>query len=224
MDGSMASLTAVADGDVYTRSILNLEVTEQEALALLEADHCTRIEGFAILSCEPPACTLTVDDRSFTFTLDNNVGNVLALVLSADEDNLIVWRLAVFHELQCGTCAEVKDGLRLDAEYFGLASHLICTSKHPDTGRNHDHTTGRRHSIKCFLDSLGVICSRCRGTIILDVKRVCRSDGWQLWQFYGSPSFRSVLCTLLSCDTSESLCLSEHWQSHERSKHDCFND
>ena len=62
MDGSMASLTAVADGDVYTRSILNLEVTEQEALALLEADHCTRIECFAILSCEPPACTLTVDD------------------------------------------------------------------------------------------------------------------------------------------------------------------
>ena len=79
-------------------------------------------------------------------------------------------------------------------------------------------------SIKCFLDSLGVVFCRSGSTIILDVERVFRSDGWQLWQFYGSPSFWSVLCNLLCCDTSESLCFSEHWQSHERSKHDCLND
>ena len=136
----MASLTAVADGDVHTRSILNLEVAEQEALALLEADHCTRIEGFAILSSEPPACALTVDDGSFSFTLDNNVGNVLAFVLSADEDSLGIRCLAIFHEFQGGTCAEVKDGLRLDAEHLGLAGHLVCATKHPGTCRYYDHT------------------------------------------------------------------------------------
>ena len=109
MDGSMASLTAVADGDVHTRSILNFEVTEQEALALLEADHCTRIEGFAILSCEPPACTLTIDNRSFTFALYNNVA--LVLVLATDKYSLIIWSLAVFYEFQCSSCAKVEHSL-----------------------------------------------------------------------------------------------------------------
>ena len=159
MNGSMASLSAVADGDVHTRSILNLEVAEQEALALFEADHRTRIKGFAILSCEPPACALTINNRSYTFTLDNNVSNILTLVLSADEDSLGIRRLAIFHELQGSTCAKVEDGLRLDAKYLGSAGHLVFTTKHPGTGRNYDHTTGRRHCIECFLDSLGVVCS-----------------------------------------------------------------
>ena len=171
MNSTIVGSIAVTQGNVDTRSILDLEIANQESAAFLEADHRSWIECLLIVASLPPAGSLTIDNRSFTFTLYNNVA--LVLILATNEYSLIIWRLAVFHELQCGTCAEVKDGLRLDAEYFGLASHLICTSKHPDTGRNHDHTTGRRHSIKCFLDSLGVICSRCRGTIILDVKRVC---------------------------------------------------
>ena len=109
MDGSMASLTAVADGDVHTRSILNFEVTEQEALALLEADHCTRIEGFAILSCEPPACTLTIDNRSFTFALYNNVA--LVPVLTTDKECFVVRCLTIFNEFQSRSCAKVEHSL-----------------------------------------------------------------------------------------------------------------
>ena len=222
MNCTMVCTIAVTQGDVDTRSILNLEIANQKSAAFLESDHGSRIESLLVVASLPPAGSLTIDNRSFTFALYDNVA--LVLVLATDKERLIVRSLAVFYELQGGSSAKVENSLRLDAEYLGLACHLVCTTKHPCTGRDHDHTTGRRHSIKCFLDSLGVVCSRCRGTIILDVERVCRSDGRQLWQFYGSPSFRSVLCVLLGCDTSESLCFSEHWQSHERSQHDCLND
>ena len=223
MNSTIAGTIAVTQGDVDTRSILNLEIANQESAAFLESDHSSRIESLLVVASLPPAGSLTIDNRSFTFALYNNVA--LVLVLATDKYSLIIWSLAVFYELQGGSSAKVENSLRLDAEYLGLACcHLVGTTKHPCTGRNHDHTTGRRYSIKCFLDSLGVVCSRCRGTIILDVERVCRSDGRQLWQFYGSPSFRSVLCVLLGCDTSESLCFCEHRQSHERSQHDCLND
>ena len=218
MNSTMVCTIAVTQGDVDTRSILNLEIANQESAAFLEADHGSRIESLLVVASLPPAGSLTIDDRSFTFALYNNVA--LVLVLATDKERFVVRCLTIFNEFQSRSCAKVEHSLRLDAEYLGSACHLVCTTKHPCTGRNHDHTTGRRHSIKCFLDSLGVVCSRCRGTIILDIKCVCRSDGRQLWQFYGSPSFRSVLCVLLGCDTSESLCFSEHWQSHERSKHD----
>ena len=222
MNSTIAGTIAVTQGDVDTRSILNLEIANQESAAFLESDHGSRIESLLVVASLPPAGSLTIDNRSFTFALYNNVA--LVFVLATDKERFVVRCLTIFHEFQCSTFAKVENSLRLDAEYLGSACHLVCTTKHPCTGRNHDHTTGRRHSIKSFLDSLGVVCSRCRGTIILDIKCVCRSDGRQLWQFYSSPSFRSVLCVLLGCDTSESLCFSEHWQSHERSQHDCLND
>ena len=222
MNCTIAGTIAVTQGDVDPRSILNLEIANQESAAFLETDHRSRIEFLLVVASLPPAGSLTVNNRSFTFTLYNNVA--LVLVLATDKDCFVIWCLSIFHELQGCSCAKVENGFRLDAEYFGLACHLVYTTKHPCTGRDHDHTTCCRHSIKCFLDSLGVIFSRCRSTIIFDIKCVCRSDGRQLWQFYGSPSFRSFLCVLLGCDTSESLCFCEHWQSHERSQHDCLND
>ena len=222
MNSTIVGSIAVTQGNVDTRSILDLEIANQESAAFLETDHRSRIEFLLVVASLPPAGSLTVNNRSFTFTLYNNVA--LVLILATNKDCFVIWCLSIFYEFQGCSCAKVENGFRLDAEYFGLAWHLVYTTKHPCTGRNHDHTTGRRHSIKCSLDSLGVVSSRCRGTIILDIKCVCRSDGRQLWQFYGSPSFRSVLCVLLGCDTSESLCFSEHWQSHESRKHDCLND
>ena len=222
MNSTIVGSIAVTQGNVDTRSILDLEIANQESAAFLETDHRSRIEFLLVVASLPPAGSLTVNNRSFSFTLYNNVA--LVLVLATDKERFVVRCLTIFHEFQCSTFAKVENGFRLDAEYLGSAGHLVCATKHPGTGRNHDHTTCCRHSIKCSLDSLGVVCSRCRGTIILDIKCVCRSDGRQLWQVYGSPSFRSVLCNLLGCDTSESLCFSEHWQSHERSQHDCLND
>ena len=222
MNRCMACLTAIADSKIYTWSVLNLYISNHETRTLFEADHGSRIECLLIVACLPPACSLTINNRSFSFTLNDDI--TLFSVLATDKERFVVRCLTIFHEFQCSTFAKVENSLRLDAEYLGLACHLVCTTKHPCTGRDHDHTTGRRHSIQCFLDSLGVVFCRSRSTIILDIKCVCRSDGRQLWQFYGSPSFRSFLCVLLGCDTSESLCFSEHWQSHERSQHDCLND
>ena len=110
MNSSMTCLATVTDGDVHTWSILNFEVAEQETLTLFEAYHRTRVEGLALLFCQPPACTLAVNDRCFAFTLDNNIGNILALVLTTDEYCLVVRSLAVFYELQGGTCAKVEYG------------------------------------------------------------------------------------------------------------------
>ena len=110
MNSSMTCLATVTDGDVHTWSILNFEVAKQETLTLFEAYHRTRVEGLALLFCQPPACTLSGDDRCFAFTLDNNIGNILALVLTTDEYSLVVRSLAIFHELQGGTCAKVEYG------------------------------------------------------------------------------------------------------------------
>lgn len=107
----MTCLATVTDGDVHTWSILNFEVAEQETLTLFEAYHRTWVEGLALLFCQPPACTLSVDDRCFAFTLDYNVA--LILILTTDEYSLVVRSLAIFHELQGGTCAKVEYGFDL---------------------------------------------------------------------------------------------------------------
>ena len=93
----MAGLSTITDGDVDTRSVLDLEVAKQEAFALFEADHCSRVEGLFILLCKPPAGTLSVDDRCFSFTFYDNIRDAFSSVFAANENNLAVWSLAVFH-------------------------------------------------------------------------------------------------------------------------------
>ena len=81
---SVVSFSAVTDGDVDTRSILYLEVAEQEARALFEANHRSWIEGLSIFSCEPPSSALTIDDGSNALTFDDDV--VLFSVLASDKN------------------------------------------------------------------------------------------------------------------------------------------
>ena len=138
MNSTIVGSIAVAQGDVDTRSILDLEIANQESAAFLETDHRSWIEGLLVIASLPPAGSLTVNNRSFTFTLYNNVA--LVLVLATNEYSLIVWSLAVFYELQGCSCAKVENGFRLDAEHLGLAGHLVCATKHPGTRRYYDHT------------------------------------------------------------------------------------
>ena len=109
MDGTVAGTIAVTQGDVDTRSILNLEIANQESAAFLESDHGSRIESLLVVASLPPAGSLTIDNRSFTFALYNNVA--LVLVLATDKYSLIIWSLAVFYELQGGSSAKVENSL-----------------------------------------------------------------------------------------------------------------
>ena len=109
MYGAIVCTIAVAQGDVDTRTILNLEIANQEPAAFLETDHGSRIESLLVVASLPPAGTLTVDNRSFTFTLYDNVA--LVLVLATDKERFVVWRLAIFHEFQSCSCAKVEYSL-----------------------------------------------------------------------------------------------------------------
>ena len=109
MDGTVAGTIAVTQGDVDTRSILNLEIANQESAAFLESDHGSRIESLLVVASLPPAGSLTIDNRSFTFAFYNNVA--LVLVLATDKYSLIIWSLAVFYELQGGSSAKVENSL-----------------------------------------------------------------------------------------------------------------
>ena len=115
MNSTIVGSIAVTQGNVDTRSILDLEIANQESAAFLEADHRSWIECLLIVASLPPAGSLTIDNRSFTFTLYNNVA--LVLILATNEYSLIIWRLAVFHELQCGTMTKVKNPFSIDCFY-----------------------------------------------------------------------------------------------------------
>ena len=109
MNSTIAGTIAVTQGDVDTRSILNLEIANQESAAFLESDHGSWIESLLVVASLPPAGSLTIDNRSFTFALYNNVA--LVLVLATDKYSLIIWSLAVFYELQGGSFAKVEHSL-----------------------------------------------------------------------------------------------------------------
>ena len=109
MNSTMACTIAVTQGDVDTRSILNLEIANQESAAFLEADHRSWIECLLIVASLPPAGSLTIDNRSFTFTLYNNVA--LVLILATNKDCFVIWCLSIFYEFQCSTFAKVEHSL-----------------------------------------------------------------------------------------------------------------
>ena len=109
MNSTIAGTIAVTQGDVDTRSILNLEIANQESAAFLESDHGSRIESLLVVASLPPAGSLTVDNRSFTFALYNNVA--LVLVLATDKERFVVRCLSIFYELQGGSCAKVEHSL-----------------------------------------------------------------------------------------------------------------
>ena len=109
MNSTIAGTIAVTQGDVDTRSILNLEIANQESAAFLESDHGSRIESLLVVASLPPAGTLTIDDGSLTFALYNNVA--LVLVLATDKERFVVRCLTIFHEFQCSTFAKVEHSL-----------------------------------------------------------------------------------------------------------------
>ena len=109
MDGTVVGTIAVAQGDIDTRTILHLEIANQESAAFLEADHGSRIESLLVVASLPPAGTLTVDNRSFTFTLYDNVA--LVLVLATDKERFVVRCLTIFNEFQSRSCAKVEHSL-----------------------------------------------------------------------------------------------------------------
>ena len=167
----MACLTTIADSKIYTWGVLNFYISNHETRTLFEADHGSRIEGLLVIASLPPSSSLSINDRCLAFTLNNDI--ILLSVLATNEYSLIIWSLAVFYELQGGSSAKVEYCLRLDAEHLGCTCHLVCTAKHPCTSRYYDHTASSRNSIQGFLNSFGVICCRCRCTIVFDVKRIC---------------------------------------------------
>ena len=109
MDGTVVGTIAVAQGDIDTRTILHLEIANQESAAFLESDHGSWIESLLVVASLPPAGSLTVNNRSFTFTLYNNVA--LVLVFATNEYSLIVWCLSIFYEFQGCSCAKVEHSL-----------------------------------------------------------------------------------------------------------------
>ena len=104
----MACLTTIADGKIYTWGVLNLYISNHETRTLFEADHGSWIESLLVVASLPPACTLSVDDRCFAFTLDDDI--ILVSVLTTNKESLVVRSLSILHELQGGTCAEVEYG------------------------------------------------------------------------------------------------------------------
>ena len=109
MNSTIVGSIAVTQGNIDTRSILDLEIANQESAAFLETDHRSRIEFLLVVASLPPASTLTVDNRSFTFALYNNVA--LVLVLATDKERFVVRCLTIFHEFQCSTFAKVEHSL-----------------------------------------------------------------------------------------------------------------
>ena len=109
MNGTMVRTIAVTQGDVDTRSILNLEIANQESAAFLESDHGSRIESLLVVASLPPAGSLSIDNRSFTFALYNDVA--LVLVLTTDKERFVVWCLTIFNEFQSRSCAKVEYSL-----------------------------------------------------------------------------------------------------------------
>ena len=109
MDGTVTGTIAVTQGDVDTRSILNLEIANQESAAFLEADHGSWIESLLVVASLPPAGSLAIDNRSFTFALYNNVA--LVLVLATDKERFVVRCLSIFNEFQSRSCAKVEHSL-----------------------------------------------------------------------------------------------------------------
>ena len=109
MNSTIVGSIAVTQSNVDTRSILDLEISNQESAAFLEADHGSWIEGLLIVASLPPACTLTIDNRSFTFALYNNVA--LVLVLTTDKERFVVRCLTIFNEFQSRSCAKVEHSL-----------------------------------------------------------------------------------------------------------------
>ena len=109
MNSTMVRTIAVTQGDVDTRSILNLEIANQKSAAFLESDHGSRIESLLVVASLPPAGSLTVDNRSFTFALYNDVA--LVLVLTTDKERFVVRCLTIFNEFQSRSCAKVEHSL-----------------------------------------------------------------------------------------------------------------
>ena len=109
MNSTIVGSIAVTQGNVDTRSILDLEIANQESAAFLETDHRSRIEFLLVVASLPPAGSLTIDNRSFTFALYNNVA--LVLVLATDKERFVVRCLTIFHEFQCSTFAKVEHSL-----------------------------------------------------------------------------------------------------------------
>ena len=109
MNSTIVCTIAVTQGNVDTRSILNLEIANQESAAFLESDHGSRIESLLVVASFPPAGTLSIDDRSFTFALYNNVA--LVLVLATDKERFVVRCLTIFNEFQSRSCAKVEHSL-----------------------------------------------------------------------------------------------------------------
>ena len=109
MNGTMVRTIAVTQGDVDTRSILNLEIANQESAAFLESDHGSRIESLLVVASLPPAGSLSIDNRSFTFALYNDVA--LVLVLATDKERFVVRCLTIFNEFQSRSCAKVEYSL-----------------------------------------------------------------------------------------------------------------
>ena len=108
MNRCMACLTAIADSKIYTWGVLNLYVSNHETRTLFETDHSSWVESFLVVTSFPPACTLSINDRCFAFTFDNNIG--LFSALTTNKESLVVRSLAIFHELQGGTCTKVEYG------------------------------------------------------------------------------------------------------------------
>ena len=109
MNSTMVRTIAVTQGDVDTRSILNLEIANQESAAFLESDHGSRIEFLIVVASLPPTGSLSIDDGSLTFALNNNVA--LVLILATDKERFVVRCLSIFYELQGGSCAKVEHSL-----------------------------------------------------------------------------------------------------------------
>ena len=109
MNSTIVGTIAVTQSNVDTRSILNLEIANQEPAAFFETDHGSRIEFLLVVASLPPAGSLTVDNRSFTFTLYNNVA--LVLILATNKDCFVIWCLSIFYEFQCSTFAKVEHSL-----------------------------------------------------------------------------------------------------------------
>ena len=62
MNSTIVGSIAVTQGNVDTRSILNLEIANQESAAFLETDHRSRIEFLLVVASLPPAAIVIQSD------------------------------------------------------------------------------------------------------------------------------------------------------------------
>ena len=68
MNGTVVGTIAVAQGDIDTRTILHLEIANQESAAFLESDHGSWIESL-----------LVVATRTWYFIMRHDVGYLCCL-------------------------------------------------------------------------------------------------------------------------------------------------